>query len=95
MSHKQRNVLESIFRDPISNNLHWREVESLLRHLGAEVETGHGAIFHVRLGRHEFTVHHPHHGSALGRMDIRHLREHLAAAGFSLSAYDQRDNKPG
>ena len=61
MSNKHRHVLESIFRDPIRNNLHWREVESLLRHLGAEVETGHGAIFHVRLNRHEFTVHHPHH----------------------------------
>jgi hypothetical protein len=93
MSNKHRHILESIFRDPIGNNLHWREVESLLHHLGAEVETGHGAIFHVRLKRHEFTIHHPHHGSALGRMDIKHLREHLAAAGATLSGYDEQNRR--
>jgi hypothetical protein len=93
MSNKHRHTLESIFRDPISNNLHWREVESLLKHLGAEVETGHGAIFHVRLRRHEFSLHHPHHGNTLGRMDIKHLREHLAAAGVSLSSYDAANEK--
>jgi hypothetical protein len=93
MSSKHRHVLENIFRDPISNNLHWREVESLLQHLGAEVATGHGAIFHVKLNRHEFTLHHPHHGSALGRMDIKHLREHLAAAGATLSRYDDQGKR--
>jgi len=95
MSNKHRHILESIFRDPIGNNLHWREVESLLHHLGAEVETGHGAIFHVRLKRHEFTLHHPHHGSTLSRMDIRHLREHLAAAGATLSGYDEQNKAAG
>ena len=90
MSHKHRNVLQAIFHDPISGNIQWREVESLLHHLGASVEPGHGARFRVVLNRHEFTVHHPHHGNEMGHNDIRYLREHLAAAGVSLSVYDSR-----
>ncbi len=35
MSHKHDNLIRAIFHDPISGNLQWREVESLLRHLGA------------------------------------------------------------
>ena len=95
MSHKHENLLNTIFHDPISGNIPWREVESLLHHLGAEVETGHGAIFHIRLKRHEFTLHHPHHGSTLSLMDIRHLREHLAAAGATLSGYDEQNKAAG
>ena len=30
MSHKHRNVLQAIFHDPVSANIQWREVESLL-----------------------------------------------------------------
>ena len=40
MSHKHRNVLQAIFHDPLSSNIQWREVESLLHHLGATVEPG-------------------------------------------------------
>lgn len=95
MSHKHRNVLQAIFHDPINANIHWREIESLLHHLGASVEPGHGARFRVVLNRHEFTVHHPHHGNEMGRNDIRYLREHLAAAGVSLSSYDERAKAAG
>ena len=89
MSNKHRNVLQAIFRDPLSSNVQWREIESLLHHLGARVEPGHGARLHVILNRHEFVVHHPHHGNELGKTEIKFLREHLAAAGVSLSSYDE------
>lgn len=89
MSHKHRNVLEAIFRDPVSSNIQWREVESLLTHLGATVEASHGARFRVLLNKHEFFVHHPHHGNEFLKTEVKHLRECLAAAGVSLSAYDE------
>ena len=37
MSHKHAHLMRSIFQDPPSANIHWREIESLLHHLGAEV----------------------------------------------------------
>lgn len=90
MSNKHRNVLQAIFHDPISSNVQWREVESLLRHLGASIEPGHGARFRVLLNRREFTLHHPHHGNELGKTEIKYLRECLAAAGVSPSGYDEQ-----
>jgi hypothetical protein len=90
MSHKHLHLLRSLFQDPPSANIHWREIESLLLHLGADVQPVHGARFRVVLNRHEYFLHHPHQGSVFGRQDIKHLREFLANAGASLSAYEAK-----
>lgn len=90
MSHKHRSVLQAIFHDPVSSNVQWREVESLLNHLGAIIEPSHGARFKVVLNRHEFFVHHPHHGNEFPKAEVKHLRECLAAAGVTLSRYDEQ-----
>jgi len=59
MSHKHASLMRSIFQDPPSANIHWREIESLLHHLGAEVEPAHGARFKITLNRVEAFLHHP------------------------------------
>ena len=35
MSHKHDRLIRDIFQDPVSGNIHWRDVESLLHHLGS------------------------------------------------------------
>ena len=71
MSHKHAAVLRSIFQDPLPANLQWREIESLLNNLGAEISPGHGARFKVVLNGVEGTLHHPHHGNTMSRQDLR------------------------
>jgi hypothetical protein len=88
MSHKHDKLIHAIFHDPISGNIHWREIESLLNHLGASVEQLSGARVRVLLNGAEGILHHPHHSNVLGRQDIRHLREYLARARITPSAYD-------
>lgn len=88
MSHKHLHLLETIFRDPPSANIHWREIESLLTHLGATIEPAHGARFRVVLNRVEFFLHQPHNNSTCPRQEIKQLRESLAHAGVSLSSYE-------
>lgn len=90
MGHKHRSLLGVIFQDPLPGNIYWREVESLLHHLGATVEPILGARFHVLLNQYEFYLHHPHHGNVCSKQDIKHLRECLANAGMTPSGYDQR-----
>lgn len=90
MSHKHASQLRSIFHDPISANIHWREVESLLTHLGASIESAHGARFHVKLNRAEAFLHHPHHSNVCDRNLIKQLREFLAHAGVSVSSYENQ-----
>ncbi len=88
VSHKHLNLLRTIFQDPVSSNIHWREVESLLHHLGATVEPSHGARFRVVLNRVEDFLHHPHHSNVCDKQAIKHLREFLAHAGITPSSYD-------
>lgn len=82
MNHKQKNTLEAILKEPVSGNLHWRDVESLLKALGAELQVTHGARMTVVLHGVEGTVHKPHHSSVLTKQDIRHLRSFLQSTGF-------------
>jgi hypothetical protein len=83
MSHKHDNLIRTIFHDPVSGNIHWREVESLLHHLGATIEPLSGARLRVLLNRAEGVLHRPHHSNVLGRQDVQHLREYLARAGVT------------
>lgn len=93
MSHKYANLLRAIFQDPIRGNIHWREVESLLGHLGAKIEPAHGARFRVILNGHEGFLHHPHHSNVLGRQDVKYLREFLAQARVTPAAYEESRSK--
>ena len=88
MSHKHLHLLETIYRDPPSSNIHWREIESQHAHLGATVEPSHGARFRIVLNRFEFFMHHPHNNSTCAKQEIKQLREFLARAGVTLSAYE-------
>lgn len=89
MSNKHLNLLRTIFQDPLSSNTHWREVESLLLHLGATVEPAHGARFRVVLNRIEGFLHHPHHSNVCDKQTIKLLREFLTHAGVSPSSYEE------
>lgn len=90
MSHKHAQLLRAIFHDPISGNIHWREIESLLNHLGADIESLPGSRIRTKLNGFEGILHRPHHGNTLGRDEIKHLREFLGHARVTPSAYEAR-----
>lgn len=81
-------LLRTIFQDPISANIHWREVESLLHHVGASVESLNGNRIRVQLNRAEAVLHRPHHTNTLDRNGVRALRGFLAGAGMTPSQYE-------
>ncbi len=87
MSH-HLTVLRTIFQEPLKANIHWREIESLLHHLGATIEPTHGARFRVTLNNHETILHHPHHGNECTKQDIKQLRDYLSQAGISPASYE-------
>ena len=83
-------LLRTIFQDPINANIHWREVESLLHHLGASVESLNGNRIRVKLNRAEAVLHRPHHTHTLDRNGVRALRGFLASAGMTPSQYETK-----
>ena len=93
MSHHAA-LLHTLFQEPINANIHWREVESLLHHLGADTESLNGNRLRVKLNRAEAVLHRPHHGHTLDRNGVRALRAFLASAGATPSQYDAQHAKP-
>ena len=84
MGHKQTNLLRSILKEGPGANIHWREVESLLHHLGAQVEPSQGARFKITLNGFTDFLHHPHHSSVCTREHIKRLHDFLTQAGVSM-----------
>jgi hypothetical protein len=91
MSRHHATLLRTIFTDPPGHNIHWREVESLLRHVGATLEPLSGARVRVTIGRMEDIVHRPHHASTLGATAVLHLRAFLARSGVTPSQYEAKE----
>ena len=92
MSHHAA-LLRTIFQEPINANIHWREIESLLHHLGAETESLNGNRMRVKLNRAEAVLHRPHHGHTLDRNGVRALRGFLAAARMTPSQFEELQGK--
>lgn len=96
MSHKHDTLLRSIFDGPVSGNVHWREIESMLSHLGATLEPHHGASFRVELNGVEGFLHRPHNSTTCSKQELRHVRDYLIAAGVSESSHldgERQDEK--
>ena len=77
MSKKHQKVLAAIFSDHPSSNIHWKEIESLLKHLGAEWREGTGARVVVYLAGDEFTIHRGSHNATMSKTSLHQLRKHL------------------
>lgn len=88
MSRHHVNLIRTIFHDPPSGNIHWRDVESLLKHVGAELEPLSGARVRVTLNRAVGILHRPHHGNTIEGGSLQHLRELLARGGVTPSQYE-------
>ena len=96
MSSHHARMIRAIFQDPPMRNLQWRDVESLLRHLGADVEALSGARVRATLGRAEAVLHRPHHhNNTLDRLGVMHLREFLARAQVTPSLYEAANGGEG
>jgi len=91
MSRRHANLIRTIFHDPPSGNVHWRDVESLLKHVGASQEPISGARVRVKLNRMEDVLHRPHHSNVLDPSALAHLRAFLARAGVTPSMYEAKD----
>lgn len=88
MSSHHAKLIRTIFHDPPSGNIHWRDVQSLLVHLGADLESLSGTRVRVKLNHMETVLSRPHHSNVLNIGAIGHLRAFLARAGVTPSLYE-------
>jgi len=84
MNKRHRKILEAIFAQPISGNIKWRGVESLLKTLGAVLTERAGSRVSVSLNDRIIVFHRPHPSPNMDKGAIRDLRRFLQRAGITL-----------
>ena len=81
MTKKHDRTLAAIFRLPVSGDIKWRDVESLLKSLGAEVEERAGSRVAVFLSGKTAVLHRPHPSPNLDKGAVRDVRRFLESTG--------------
>ncbi|MEZ5774309.1 MAG: type II toxin-antitoxin system HicA family toxin [Hyphomicrobiaceae bacterium] len=85
MNHRHRKTLHALWAHPISANIDFKEVESVLKELGAEIENKHGNRIGVSLNGHNAAFSHAHH--SLPKDEVAQIRKFLEQAGVKPEDY--------
>jgi len=83
MRKKHRNTLSNIFATPIKANIAWRDIESMLIAIGAEIKEGSGSRGRIKLNDVWAVFHRPHPQKETDKGAVKAMREFLTAAGVS------------
>jgi hypothetical protein len=84
--HRDRRVLETIFRHPTPGNLAWSEALHLIERLGTAQQEPNGKVL-LAIGEHRHVFHQPH-AKELTREEVTELRKFLEAAGATPASVD-------
>ena len=82
MNKRHQRTLDSIFAQPISGNIKWRNVEALLRNLGATVSERAGSRVAVSLEGRIAYFHRPHPSPNMDKGAVRDLRNFFESLGI-------------
>ncbi|HVL72704.1 MAG TPA: type II toxin-antitoxin system HicA family toxin [Beijerinckiaceae bacterium] len=81
MNAGHRRTLRAIFSDPVRADVHWEDVEVLLRALGAKLSEGRGSRVRITLNEVDAVFHRPHPRPAMDKGALKSLRRFLREAG--------------
>ncbi len=77
---KHKRTFESIFTDPVSGNIPWRDIEAMLIALGAELSEGNGSRIRIALNGRRAVFHRPHPQKETDKGAVRSMRRFLISA---------------
>ena len=81
MNARHRKTLEAVFARPERSDIDWRDIESLLVALGAEVAEGNGSRVRVALHGVRAVFHRPHPQKETEKGAVKSVRRFLLEAG--------------
>lgn len=81
MDSKHHKTLVSIFEKPERANIAWKDIETLLVSLGAEISEGRGSRIRVALNKVRAVFHRPHPRKEASKALVKALRRFLEEAG--------------
>ena len=77
MNNHHRKTLEAIFSDPVSRNIAWRRIESLLIAVNCEMIEGRGSRVAFKSGTLRVDFHRPHPNKEAKPYQVRAVHEFL------------------
>ena len=77
MNSKNRKTLKTIFADPVSGNVEWRDIEALLVAVGCRIVEGKGSSVTFEKDGIRATFHRPHPDKAALRYRVKGARDFL------------------
>lgn len=81
MNSKHQKTLALIFKEPVSGNIRWADIEAMLIAMGAEIVEGAGSRIGVRLFRDRRVFHRPHPSPYADKGAVANLRDWLKEHG--------------
>jgi hypothetical protein len=82
MNKRQQKTLQQIFQNPVQAGVIWRDIESLLNALGAEISEGRGSRVRIALNDIRAVFHRPHPQKETDKGAIISMRRFLKEAGI-------------
>jgi len=82
MKKKHKKVLQNIFETPVSSSIIWKDIESLLKSLDAELSEGRGSRVRIALNGMRAVFHRPHPKKETDKSAVVSMRRLLKEAGI-------------
>ena len=81
MNKRHQKTLDTIFAQPISGNIKWRDVENLLKNVGATLQERAGSRVAISLNNQIAVFHRPHPSPNMDKGAVKDVRRFLENAG--------------
>jgi len=81
MNRKHQRTLEAIFSTPVRASINWKDIESLFKALGANIQEGRGSRVRILLNEEEAVFHRPHPQKETDKGAVVSVRRFLENAG--------------
>jgi hypothetical protein len=82
MNAKNKKTLNDIFSRPVLSSIQWKDIESLLISIGAEISEGEGSRIRIKLNNIRAVFHRPHPKKETDKGAVASMRRFLENAGI-------------
>jgi len=82
MNKKHQKTLQQIFQQPVLAGIVWKDIEAVLKALGAEISEGSGSRVRIALNGVRAVFHRPHPHKETDKGAVASMRRFLKEAGI-------------
>lgn len=84
MNKKHQKTLQAICAKPVRSDVVWKDIEQLLRSLGAQLSEGNGSRIRIALNGVRAVFHRPHPQKETDKGALVSMKRFLEAAGVTI-----------